>query len=209
MQLGDPHCEGSAALLVPPGGVHMHIVMIGPPGSGKGTQSKRLAESLGIPHLSTGDMLREVGRSETAMGKRVALVLEKGNLASDDLIMDLLSERIAQPDCAGGCLFDGVPRTEAQARAIDELLEKQQQRQVSLAIEMQVPDEELVRRVAERQANEGRSDDTPETLRRRLKIFQEQTVPIREYYQARNVLSTIDGLGTLDEVTARIRKLLP
>lgn len=187
----------------------MHIVMIGPPGSGKGTQSKRLAESLGIPHLSTGDMLREVGRSETAMGKRVALVLEKGNLASDDLIMDLLSERIAQPDCAGGCLFDGVPRTEAQARAIDELLEKQQQRQVSLAIEMQVPDEELVRRVAERQANEGRSDDTPETLRRRLKIFQEQTVPIREYYQARNVLSTIDGLGTLDEVTARIRKLLP
>jgi adenylate kinase len=186
----------------------MHIVMIGPPGCGKGTQSKRLTNTCAIAHLSTGDMLREAMEQSTVLGKRVAAVVAKGDLVSDELVMELVVERIAGPDCAGGCLFDGVPRTVAQAIELDELLTARGEC-IAAAIQMEVADDELLRRIEKRAQSEGRADDTPETLRRRLHVYHSQTVPILDHYRQMGVLRPVDGLGSEDEVAARVQAQLP
>jgi adenylate kinase len=167
-----------------------------------------MATSIGIAHLSTGDMLRAAMRQATPVGQRVAAVVKGGDLASDELVLELVSERLAEADCQTGCLFDGVPRNAAQATALDHLLAIHG-RHVTLAVEMQVPDDELIRRINERSQDEGRDDDTPETVKHRLDVYRQDTVPILDYYREQGILRSIDGLGSEDDVYRRIAAVLP
>ncbi len=186
----------------------MQIVMIGPPGCGKGTQSTRLADQFAIAHLSTGEMLREAMDRGTELGHRISEVITRGDLVSDELVMELVAERITERDCCHGCLFDGVPRTVAQAAELDWLL-AERGRQVSLALEIDVDDDELMRRVELRARNEGRKDDTPEALRRRLEVYHRESLPILAHYRRMRVLKRINGVGSEAEVAARIQQVLP
>ena len=181
----------------------MRIVFIGPPGAGKGTQCKRLTEYLGIPHLSTGDMLRET-RNIGALGKLVASYIDAGRLAPDYLVMRIVIKRLANQDCAGGCLFDGFPRTLPQAQMLDEHLAVGGQR-VDLVIDLQARQEELVERLLKRAEIEQRADDNAETIAARLKVFQNQTAPLLDYYRDRGIIASIDSMQTPDEVFQQIR----
>jgi adenylate kinase len=177
----------------------MRIVFIGPPGAGKGTQCKRLVERLGIPHLSTGEMLRATRQTDSALGRLVADYLEAGQLAPDYLVMRIVTRRLAEPDCAAGCLFDGFPRTLVQAQQLDEYLSDRRQR-LDLVLELFAPQEELVARMLKRAQLEQRSDDTAETIQNRLRVFYTQTAPLLNYYGQRGLLETIDGRKSPDEV---------
>ncbi len=181
----------------------MRIVFIGPPGVGKGTQSQRLVEHLKIPHLSTGDMLRQAIELKTPVGLISQQYMSAGRLVPDPIILQTMSERLDQPDCQHGCLFDGFPRTLGQAKALDDFL---QQRSMPLdgALELTVDHEEIVRRLASR----GRADDKPEIIRERLEHYARQTSPLLQYYKNRGVLHTIEGMGTPDEVFDRIKQAL-
>ncbi len=152
----------------------MRIVFIGPPGAGKGTQCKRLVTLLGIPHLSTGEMLRAVKRQDTALGRWVSSYLDAGQLAPDHLVMRIVGQRLKEPDCQPGVLFDGFPRTLVQAQLLDDYFE-QTNVILDLVLHLQVKDEELVSRLIKRAEIEGRADDTYETIRARLKVFYSQT----------------------------------
>ena len=182
----------------------MYIVLIGPPGCGKGTQSQRLRDAYGLAHVSTGDMLREALRDKTPVGQRVASLLAEGQLVSDGLISDLVAERLQQPDCERGCLFDGIPRTLPQAAALDDLLAAKDQG-IDTAVEITVAEEELTRRILLRAETEQRADDNLETLTRRLEVYKTQTAPILEHYRQQGKLRTIDGDGTPEDVFGRIR----
>lgn len=185
----------------------MYVILLGPPGCGKGTQSKRLIQNLQIPHLSTGDMLRQAKSAGTPLGLKVAECIDQGKLVSDELIMDLVAERIQQADCQTGCLFDGVPRTIAQAESLDGMLGK---RGVALAhvFELVVDQEELLRRMLERAKVEGRADDNEETIRRRMEVYASETRPLVEYYRQRGKLRSVEGTGTPDDVFQRIANYL-
>lgn len=183
----------------------MRIVFIGPPGAGKGTQCKRLTEFLKIPHLSTGDMLRQTRRQDSALGRLVAEHLDTGRLAPDYLVMRIVTNRIKQPDCKGGCLFDGFPRTIIQAQLLDEHLSEKDDR-VDLVLDLAVPQEELVKRMLHRAQIENRSDDTPDTIDARLRVFYTQTAPLLSYYADQGKLETIDGLRSPEDVFEDIRQ---
>jgi adenylate kinase len=182
----------------------MRIVFIGPPGAGKGTQAKRVIEHLSIVHLSTGDMLRQARADGTELGKQAAAHMDSGGLVPDDLVVGIVVERIGQPDCAAGCLFDGFPRTIAQAEALDAQLDKIGT-PVDMVLELQADQEELTRRMLERAKLEGRADDTPETIANRFQVYRDQTAPLLDYYGQQGKLVPIDGMGTPDEVFDRIR----
>jgi adenylate kinase len=186
----------------------MFVILIGPPGSGKGTQARRLAAALKIPHLSTGDMLRAAIQQQSTLGRCVETVLKHGQLVSDDLILEIVSERLAEPDCQSGCLFDGFPRTRKQAQMLDRLLAARGL-VIDVAIEIAVDVDELLHRIQHRAQTESRSDDTPETHQRRLEVYQAQTAPILEHYLGVGVLRTVDGTGTPDNVFRRIMDELP
>jgi len=181
----------------------MQIIFIGPPGAGKGTQSVHLAEYLGVPHLSTGEMLREACQKKTDIGVQAAEAMKSGQLVSDELVDQIVFQRLAEPDCQSGCVLDGFPRTEPQAVAFDQWL-AQQNRQVSAVVEIQVSVEELLERVAER----GRQDDNKEIVRERLTQYDELTRPLLEYYRSQGILKVVDGLGTPEEVFARIQAIV-
>ena len=185
----------------------MFVILIGPPGCGKGTQSKRLVDRLGIPHLSTGDMLRAAKNQNTPLGAKVAECIDQGRLVSDDLIMQIVEQRLAGPDCRQGCLFDGVPRTIAQAESLDQLL-AQRNAAIDVVLELRVDRQELLRRMLRRAQIEGRADDNEETIRRRMEVYAAETKPLIDYYQQRGKLRTVDGIGTPDEVFERIEKHL-
>lgn len=184
----------------------MLIVFIGPPGAGKGTQAERLADHLGVPHLSTGEMLRDAAAAGTEHGREAAKYMERGQLAPDELVVQVICERVQQPDCARGCLFDGFPRTINQAQILDQHLE-QDGRSLDVVLELKCDEEELIRRLLRRakEAKKPRADDTPEAIPKRLEVYRVQTAPVLDYYRQRGLLCEIDGQGTPDRVFARIR----
>jgi adenylate kinase len=178
----------------------MRIVLIGPPGAGKGTQCQRLVEYLDVPHLSTGEMLRQAVREGSREGQEAASYMESGQLVPDELIVGMISRRLTRRDCRNGCLLDGFPRTLRQAATLDEFLERQAM-SLDGVIELAVPREELVRRMLSRQ----REDDDPEIFARRIESFERQTAPLLDYYARQGKLVSIDGLGTADEIFQRVR----
>ncbi len=178
----------------------MRIVLIGPPGAGKGTQCQRLVEYLDVPHLSTGEMLRQAVLEKTREGQQAASFMEHGQLVPDELIVGMVSQRLMRPDCRKGCLLDGFPRTLRQAATLDEFLERQAM-SLDGVIELAVPREELVRRML----NRKREDDDPEIFSRRIESFERQTAPLLDYYGRQRKLVSIDGLGTADEIFGRVR----
>jgi adenylate kinase len=177
----------------------MRIVFLGPPGAGKGTQAVRVAERLGVPHLSTGEMLREATRLQTPLGREAAEHMNAGRLVPTELVEALVDDRLAQPDCRGGYLLDGFPRTLEQAATLDEKL-RTRGSGIDLAVYLDVADEALLARLASR----GRADDAEDVVRERLRQYDKLTRPLVDYYRGRGQLRDVDGLGTPDEVFARI-----
>jgi len=188
----------------------LNLVMFGPPGSGKGTQAKILQEKRGWPQLSTGDMLRAAIAAATDLGKKCKAIMDKGELVSDDVVIGIISERYDQPDCAGGAVFDGFPRTIPQARALDQML-KLRSKKIDLVIELKVDDKVLIDRVKARIAQSGgvaRADDNPETLQNRLNVYYQNTAPLLEYYKRQGKLVTVDGMAPIGEVTKAIADVI-
>lgn len=181
----------------------MRIVFLGAPGSGKGTQASRLKAELGLAHISTGELLRAAVAAGSELGQRVKAVMEAGQLVSDALMLGILEQRMAQPDVAAGFILDGYPRNLNQAAALDAMLQRIGQ-PVMHAVQLDVDSELLIERLAKRAAQEGRKDDNPETVRARQQVYQQQTEPVLEHYRAQGKLRVVDGVGTLDEVYARI-----
>ncbi|HEY8586917.1 MAG TPA: adenylate kinase [Rhodanobacter sp.] len=185
----------------------MRLVLLGAPGSGKGTQATRLKSALGVPHISTGDMLRAAVAAGTAMGIKAKAVMDAGQLVSDDILLGMLEERLAQADAKVGFILDGYPRNLAQADALEHLLTRLG-RPLDAVIKLDVPNEAIVGRCEIRFKAEGRADDNPETVRKRLAIYAEQTAPVADFFAARGKLQVVDGVGELAEVTARIERAL-
>ncbi|HEY3122993.1 MAG TPA: adenylate kinase [Thermoanaerobaculia bacterium] len=181
----------------------MRIVFLGPPGSGKGTQAKLLAERLKVPAISTGDMLRAAVREGTPLGLQAKAVMEAGELVSDDLMIGLIRERISQPDARPGFLLDGFPRTVEQAVALDGLL-KGNEKRLSTVVNLSVPEAVLIDRLAGRSGQENRSDDRRETVLERLRVYRQKTEPLIEFYRRRGLLMDVDGVGKVSEIADRI-----
>lgn len=175
----------------------MKLLFIGPPGAGKGTQAGRVADRLGIPHISTGDMFRHHVAAGTELGKQVKAIMEAGDYVPDSITVAMLKERIAEDDAAGGFILDGFPRTIAQVEALDELIGEDGLDKVVL---FRVDNDVLVERMLAR----GRADDNEETIRNRLKVYEEQTAPLIDFYRERGVLVEVDGVGEIDEITERV-----
>ena len=191
----------------------MNLVLFGPPGAGKGTQAKILSEKRGLPQLSTGDMLRAAVAAGSELGKKVESILARGELVSDEIVIGIIAERLDRPDCARGAIFDGFPRTIAQAEALDRLLESRGKK-INLAIELKVNDESLVQR-AENRVQEmsatgktPRPDDTPGTLKNRLVIYYKNTAPLIVYYRNRGKLKTVDGMASIPDVSQVIAEVI-
>jgi adenylate kinase len=177
------------------------LLLLGPPGAGKGTQAQRLVAKLGVPQVSTGDMLRAAVGSRTPVGQQAQAYMDRGELVPDAVVIGVAEERLSRPDTAAGFVLDGFPRTAAQARALDALLQKLG-RSLERVLSIHVDDDVLVEQV------EGRSDDTPETVRRRMRVYREQTAPLIDYYRLQSLLAEVDGRGSVEEVERRIQEAL-
>jgi adenylate kinase len=181
----------------------MHLVLFGPPGAGKGTQAKRLVEERGFVQLSTGDMLRAARASGSELGKRVAAIMDRGDLVSDDIVNALIGERLAAHPGAPGFIFDGYPRTLAQARSLDAFL-SERGAGIDIVVSLEVDDAALIHRVAKRFAEEGRADDNPEAFKVRLKAYQDQTAPLIEFYRSQGKVVGVDGMAAIEEVASNV-----
>jgi adenylate kinase len=181
----------------------MRLVLLGAPGSGKGTQATRLEQHLQVPHITTGGLLRGAVAAGTPLGQVVGPIMAAGNLVSDELMLGVLEERFAQADTRNGFILDGYPRNLVQARALDALLERIGQ-PMDIAVQLDVDPELLVQRLAGRAQAEGRADDSPEAVRNRLKVYEQQTAPVVDYYRNLGKLAHLDGVGSLDQVFTRI-----
>lgn len=185
----------------------MRLVLLGPPGSGKGTQAVRLKAELSVPHISTGDMLRAAVAAGTPTGLKAKAVMDAGKLVSDDILLAMLEERLSQEDVNNGFILDGYPRNLAQADALDHLLAKIGQ-PLDAVVKLDVPNEAIIARCEIRFAAEHRKDDDPVVVRDRLKVYAEQTAPVADFFSRRGKLQVVDGVGELDEVTGRIKRAL-
>lgn len=181
----------------------LNLILMGPPGSGKGTQAKRLVEEFGIPQISTGDILREAVASGSPIGRRAKAIMEKGDLVPDEVVIEIVRDRLGRADCKMGFVLDGFPRTRKQAEALDEIL-VEQGRERARVLSLRVADDELRSRILAR--GEGRADDTEETARKRLEVYRRDTQPVLDHY--REQLHSVDGQGSPDEVSGRLLRVL-
>jgi adenylate kinase len=185
----------------------VNIVLFGPPAAGKGTQAKRLVAERRMVQLSTGDMLRAARSSGSELGRKVAGIMDRGELVSDEIVIALIEEALPTAEAAGGAIFDGFPRTVAQAEALDELLIRRGSR-IDVVIRLVVDDEALMGRIAKRYAEEGRSDDNPEAFAVRLGAYNRQTAPLLPFYKSQGKLVEIDGMASVDKVAGDIDRVL-
>lgn len=191
----------------------MRLILLGPPGAGKGTQAQRLVERHGIPQLSTGDMLRAAVKAGTEVGKRAKAIMDAGGLVSDEIVNQIVSDRIVEPDAARGFILDGFPRTVPQAEALTQILAGKGL-ELDAVIELKVDENALVKRMEKRVADtiaaggQVRADDNPESFKKRLNEYREKTAPLSKYYAGIGELLTVDGMADMDTVTAEIEKLV-
>jgi len=185
----------------------MNLILFGPPAAGKGTQAKRLVETRGMVQLSTGDMLREAIASGSDLGKECQAIMSRGDLVSDAIVIALIEARLKEAEDAGGAIFDGFPRTVAQAEALDAMLAKLG-KQIDRVVRLRVDDTALLERVARRYADQGRPDDNPESFKVRLEAYNRNTAPLLPYYADKGLLTEIDGMGSIEAVSAAIDRAL-
>ena len=212
----------------------MRIIVLGPPGAGKGTQAKKIASKIGMPHISTGDIFRENIKKETELGKKAKVYIDQGLLVADELVIELIMDRFSLPDCKEGYVLDGFPRTIFQAKALDAKL-KNKNEKIEYTIEVDVPDDVIISRMTGRRAclNCGRTyhietlrpkvegicdfcnnqlvlrdDDKPETVKKRLEVYHDQTQPLIDYYRQKGILYTVDGTGEIDKIHEEIIHVL-
>jgi adenylate kinase len=191
----------------------MRLILLGPPGAGKGTQAARLTEKFKIPQLSTGDMLRAAVKAGTPVGLQAKAVMDAGGLVSDEIVCGIISDRIEEADASNGFILDGFPRTVAQAKALDELLAKKAM-ELDAIVELKVDENALLARIDKRAAETlaaggvVRADDNPEAFKVRLTAYRDQTAPVSAYYASRGVLKTVDGMAPIDQVTAALDVIL-
>jgi adenylate kinase len=185
----------------------MNLILFGPPAAGKGTQAKRLVEERGMVQLSTGDMLRAARSSGSELGNKVAGIMDRGELVTDQIVIALIEEALPTAEAAGGAIFDGFPRTMAQAEALDDLLAGRHSR-IDLVLRLKVDDEALLARVERRFEEQGRADDNPESFKVRLTAYNAQTAPLLPHYLAQGKLVEVDGMASIDEVARQIDSAL-
>lgn len=186
----------------------MRLIFLGAPGSGKGTQAKLLSQRLGIPQISTGEMLREAVRAGTELGRQAKAIMEAGELVPDDVIIGLIRERLKEADARGGFILDGFPRTPQQAAALDRLLEEGNFDGLTSVLNLSVPEDVLVNRMLGRAASENRTDDRPETIRERLAVYRRKTEPLIGFYKERGLLTDVDGSGDIEAIAGRIDRAI-
>jgi adenylate kinase len=185
----------------------MKLLLIGPPGAGKGTQASKLSEVFGIPAISTGDIFRANVKNETPLGLEAKSYMDRGAYVPDDLTNKLVRDRLQNPDCANGFLLDGYPRTADQVNELDDIL-RETDSSLDAVIQLTADTDEVVKRLAKRAIEQGRSDDTEDVIRNRMAIYEDQTAPLISMYAARGSLIMVDGLGEIEEVTSRIVEAL-
>ncbi len=183
----------------------MNIILFGPPGAGKGTQAELIINKYKLPHLSTGNIFRAAIKNQTPLGKKVTAILDAGELVPDQLTIDLVAEELKDEKYSNGAIFDGFPRTVVQAEALDLILAEKGEK-VDAFISLEVPEEELVKRILSR--GQGRSDDTEEGIKNRLTVYHDETAPVQAYYQSHDQAFEIDGIGSVEEIHARISNVL-
>jgi adenylate kinase len=188
----------------------MRLVLLGPPGAGKGTQAGQLSKVWSIPHVATGDIFRANVREGTELGRRAKQYMDRGDLVPDEVVIAMVMDRITESDCAEGFILDGFPRTVAQAEALDRRLRRPSvpQEPLDAALNFEITEEELFRRLVTRAEKEHRSDDAEEIVRHRLEVYHANTKPLVDYYERQGVLVVVDGMGSIDEVNRRIRDSL-
>ncbi len=191
----------------------MRLILLGPPGAGKGTQSARLMEKFGVPQLSTGDMLRAAVTAQSEVGRQAQVIMSEGKLVSDEIVIKLIEERIVQPDAVHGFILDGFPRTVAQAQALGAMLERKDM-SLDAVVELKVDEEALLRRMEQRvkdtlaKGGRPREDDNPDAFRQRLETYRLQTAPVSGYYHSIGELHVVDGMAAIEAVTASIDEFL-
>jgi len=185
----------------------LSIVMLGAPGAGKGTQAVRIAEAHGVPHISTGEMLRGAIAAGSELGRKVKEIVESGALVPDELVVEVIRERLSQPDAKSGFVLDGFPRTIGQAEALDALL-AELGRPLEIVLELELAEDTAVERMLGRAAEQGRADDTPEVIKNRFEVYRRQTEPLSNYYRSTGILVAIDSSPGMDEVFAEIERVL-
>jgi adenylate kinase len=185
----------------------MNILLMGPPGAGKGTQGALLAEDRGIPKFATGDLLRDAVNRKTPLGQKAKSVMEAGHLVSDDIILGIVREELGKPEAANGVIFDGVVRTIPQAEGVERLL-AERGRRMNAVLFFDVSDEEILARLTKRRDLENRADDDPKAVAIRLSAYREQTAPVLDWYEAKNLVRRIPAVGSVQEIAERVRKTL-
>ena len=186
----------------------MNIILLGAPGAGKGTQGGILAKNAGLPRIATGDLLRAAVKAGTLLGQQAQSYVDRGLLVPDEIILGLIEEKLASKEASQGAIMDGFPRTITQAEAVDGFLSSRGD-QIDSVVAFEIQDETLIRRMIGRAGEEGRSDDTPDAIRKRLHVYRQQTAPLLQFYEERGVMTTIDATGSVDEVAANVAKAIP